>query len=121
MDSKHWLKIACYLDGKGGLEGFGADERLDGDRIHWVHMDYTHPQTAQWMHNNQVPERVIDALTAAETRPRATEIAGGLLVYLRGVNLQPGARPEDMIALRLWLGPQGVISTQKRTLVSVET
>lgn len=121
MDNKHWLKIACYLDGKGGCVRFGADEVLHADRTHWVHLDYTQPQTAEWMRNNEIPERVIEALTATETRPRASEVAGGLLVYLRGVNLQPGARPEDMIALRLWLGPNGMISTQKRTLVSVET
>ena len=67
-----------------------------------------------------VPQAVIDALTAAETRPRASEVAGGVLVYLRGVNLNPGARPEDMIALRMWVSPGGLISTQKRTLLSVE-
>lgn len=121
MDKNHWLKIACYLDGKGGSIGFGDEEKLQAERVHWVHLDYTLPQSVAWMRSNGIPERVIDALTATETRPRATEVAGGLLVYLRGVNLQPGARPEDMIALRLWLGPNGVISTQKRTLVSVET
>ncbi|MCK0152607.1 zinc transporter ZntB [Alcanivorax sp. S6407] len=121
MDKDHWLKIGCYLDGKGGCDRFGADHVLQADRTYWVHLDYTQPQSAQWMRDNVVPERVIEALTATETRPRASEVSGGLLVYLRGVNLQPGARPEDMIALRLWLGPNGVISTQKRTLVSVET
>ena len=121
MDSNHWLKIACYLDGEGGCSRFGAGDALQADRAHWVHLDYTLPQTSQWLKANGIPERVIDALTTTETRPRATEVAGGLLVYLRGVNLQPGARPEDMIALRLWLGPNGLISTQKRTLLSVET
>ena len=120
MDNNHWLKIACYLDGNGGCERFGEDAPLVLDRAHWVHLDYTQPQSAIWMRTQLVPEPVIEALTTMETRPRATEVAGGLLVYLRGVNLQPGARPEDMIALRLWLGPNGVISTQKRSLVSVE-
>lgn len=120
MDTKHWLKIACYLDGAGGCSRFGAEDTLQGDRAYWVHLDYTHPQTVPWMEASGIPSRVIEALTAAETRPRATEACGGLLVYLRGVNLQPGARPEDMIALRLWLGPQGLVSTQKRTLLSVE-
>ncbi|MZR61880.1 zinc transporter ZntB [Alcanivorax sp. DP30] len=121
MDNNSWLKIGCYLDGEGGGTTFGPEERLKSDQCYWAHLDYTHPQTVSWMEANGVPGRVIEALTAAETRPRAIEVAGGLLVYLRGVNLQPGARPEDMIALRLWLGPHGVISTQKRTLVSVQT
>ncbi len=121
MDKNNWLKIGCYLNGQGGSTPLGADDALQSDRTHWVHLDYTQPQTMSWLHRNEIPSRVIEALTATETRPRASEVAGGLLVYLRGVNLQPGARPEDMIALRLWLGPHGVISTQKRTLMSVET
>ena len=121
MDKEHWFKIACYLDGQGGCPPFDSGDELQSERTHWVHLDYTQQQSTAWMHANKVPERVIEALTASETRPRASEVAGGLLVYLRGVNLQPGARPEDMIALRLWLGPHGVISTQKRTLLTVET
>ena len=121
MDKNPWLKIACYLDGRGGRTVFGTDEALQSDRTHWVHLDYTEQASADWMSANGIPDGVIEALTAAETRPRASEVHGGLLVYLRGVNLHPGARPEDMIALRLWLGPHGVITTQKRTLVTVET
>jgi len=38
---------------------------------------------------------------------------------LRGVNLNPGADPEDMIAIRLWLDETCVISTGKRILASI--
>ena len=121
MNESHWLKIALTLDGQGGATGFDAQARLSETSPYWVHLDYTQPQSEQWLEQQSIPPMVITALTASETRPRATEVAGGLLVYLRGVNLHPGARPEDMIALRLWVGPQGVISTQKRTLLSLVT
>ncbi|MBQ23525.1 zinc transporter ZntB [Alcanivorax sp.] len=121
MNESHWLKIALTLDGQGGATGFDAQARLSETSPYWVHLDYTQPQSEQWLEQQSIPAMVITALTATETRPRATEVAGGLLVYLRGVNLHPGARPEDMIALRLWVGPQGLISTQKRTLLSLVT
>ncbi len=121
MNESHWFKIALTLDGQGSATGFDAQARLSETSPYWVHLDYTQPQSEQWLEQQCIPPMVIKALTTSETRPRATEVAGGLLVYLRGVNLHPGARPEDMIALRLWVGPQGVISTQKRTLKSLTT
>ncbi len=62
---------------------------------------------------------MLEALFATDTRPRAADVGGGLLIYLRGVNLAPGARPEDMIAVRLWIRNGLIISTQKRQLLTL--
>ena len=43
----------------------------------------------------------------------------GLLLTLRGVNLNPGADPEDMVALRLWVEPDRVISIRHRPVMAV--
>jgi zinc transporter len=45
----------------------------------------------------------MDALLAEETRPRSFPVGEGLVVILRGVNLDPGADPEDMVSPRLWI------------------
>ncbi|MEE2603281.1 MAG: zinc transporter ZntB [Pseudomonadota bacterium] len=120
MSDNNWLKTALQLTGNGGAQPLDPQQQLADTTGYWVHLDYTREESEQWLQNEAVPQAVIDALTAAETRPRASEVAGGVLVYLRGVNLNPGARPEDMIALRMWVSPGGLISTQKRTLLSVE-
>ncbi len=120
MSDNNWLKIALQLTGNGGAQPLDPQQQLADTTGYWVHLDYTREESEQWLQNEAVPQAVIDALTAAETRPRASEVAGGVLVYLRGVNLNPGARPEDMIALRMWVSPGGLISTQKRPLLSVE-
>jgi zinc transporter len=44
---------------------------------------------------------------------------GGLLVILRGVNLNPGADPEDMIAVRSWISHNRIISMRARTVMAV--
>ncbi|MGR3571134.1 zinc transporter ZntB, partial [Brevirhabdus sp.] len=56
---------------------------------------------------------------AEETRPRTTPIADGALMILRGVNLNEGAEPEDMVSIRLWVDAHRIISLQKRQLRAV--
>lgn len=62
---------------------------------------------------------VIDALTAGETRPRCTVHENGVILTLRGVNLHPGAAPEDMISIRLWLSDHQIVSVWMRPLFAV--
>jgi zinc transporter len=62
---------------------------------------------------------VVNSLTAAETRPRARHLGGGVLVILRGVNLNEGERPEDMLSLRCWLEPGRLITVRKRKSIAV--
>ena len=63
---------------------------------------------------------MIDGLLANETRPRCDSYADGILLNLRGVNLHPGAEPEDMVSIRLWVDEHRVISTRLRRLMAVE-
>ncbi len=65
-------------------------------------------------------DRVVEALTAPETEPRVVAIGDGLLIILRGVNLLPGGRPEDMVSLRLWVTREIAVSVALRRLMSVE-
>ncbi len=62
---------------------------------------------------------VIHALTAQETRPRCTVRGDGVLLLLRGVNLNPGAAPEDMVSVRLWLQAHRVVGVWLRPLRAV--
>lgn len=122
MDANpEWVKQALQLDGKGGARGFTLGGALPNtDRPLWVHLDYTFEAAQSWLYAQPaVPDLVVDALLTQETRPRAAEVGGGLLVYLRGVNLYPDARPEDMIAVRLWTRGNLIVSTQKRQLATV--
>jgi len=42
------------------------------------------------------------------------------MVVLRGVNLNPGQQPEDMVALRFWIEDHRVITLRHRHLLSVD-
>jgi zinc transporter len=60
-----------------------------------------------------------EALLAEETRPRTFSSADGVLVIFRGVNLNPGADPEDMVGLRIWFEKDRIITVRLRRLLAV--
>ena len=41
------------------------------------------------------------------------------MIALRGVNLNPNSKPEDMVSIRLYISPNLIISTRKRDLLSI--
>ena len=43
-----------------------------------------------------------------------------MLIALRGVNLEPNSKPENMISIRLYISKNMIISTSRRTLMSIE-
>lgn len=116
--------IAAYLldrQGRGRRTGWPEVESWQpGQGLLWVHLDYTSPRAEHWIREQSgLTGIVAEALLAEESRPRINTFDSGLLVTLRGVNLNPGADPEDMVSLRLWLDSDRIISTRKRKLLSV--
>ncbi|MGB7319271.1 MAG: zinc transporter ZntB [Planktotalea sp.] len=85
----------------------------------WQHFDLADPDLPDWL-LTQVDPLVAKALLAAETRPRVDRIGEGLIVTLRGVNLNTGAEPEDMVSLRLWVTKEQIISVRKRRLMALD-
>src|SRR5690606_4717595 len=119
------LVHALQLDGHGGATFYENAQALalsgsEGGLL-WLHFDYTDPEAQRWvMEESGLSAVSADALLAPETRPRVTPMHDGLLIYLRGVNHDPTADPEDMIAIRMVVQKHRIISTQKRGLLSVQ-
>ena len=114
--------VAYLFDGSGGARQLDADELAawtPEQGVLWAHLNFTRPEDQRWLNESSLDRLVVDALLADETRPRTTAIGEGLLVSLRGVNLTPGAEPEDMVSIRLWVEKGRVISAWRRTLLSV--
>ena len=117
------LIAGFVLDGKGGGQEVGweaiAAWRPD-QGVLWVHLDRGHERAWQWVETQSGLDPITtDALLAEETRPRTFSTAQGLLVILRGVNLNPGADPEDMVSLRLYVDDDRIISIRLRKLMAV--
>ncbi|MBI1300328.1 MAG: zinc transporter ZntB [Alphaproteobacteria bacterium] len=113
---------AFLLEGEGSeLSHSEIASKLEGEELAWVHLDANHDCARDWLIKNAdyIDDLIIDALLAEETRPRLVEYGEGFLVNLRGVNLNPGMDPEDMVSIRLWIDEHRIISLQRRQLRAV--
>ena len=112
------------LDRKGGrkvIDAAGIAEWTPEQGILWVHIDINDAASRNWLEKQSgLPFRTSEALLATETRPRSHVSQSGSLVVLRGVNTNPGDDPEDMVAVRIWIEPNRIISTRRRKLLSVQ-
>ena len=114
---------AYLLNGEGGRALSGWDEVRGwqpGQGVLWVHLDREQRGTEEWLEQESgLDFWVTEALLAEETRPRVVLSNDSLLVFLRGVNLNPGAEPEDMVSVRLWSDGKRIISTRVRRVFAV--
>lgn len=119
------LALKFVFDGKGGIRTSSEDMRQTiadvepGAAFVWLHINKNDPDVGEWLVDAGVDQFVAEALLAVETRPRCTVHGDGAVLNLRGVNLNPGAEPEDMISIRLWIEKDRVISLWGRPLTAV--
>ena len=86
---------ALSLSGSGAVRsidpGHACTQPPEG-QFTWVHLDGKEAETTRWLQQHgHLPETVVAALTAVETRPRSEKFAEGALVNLRG--LHPAGEP----------------------------
>lgn len=123
MDEQDGLICAVILDGKGGgteiawpeIESWSADQGLL-----WVHLDRTGARAKDWLRQKSGIDPVIcQTMLQEEVRPRVLTVGEAMLVVLRGVNLNPGADPEDMVGVRVWLERDRIVTLRYRRLMAV--
>jgi len=123
MTNSDGLLYAFILDGKGGGRAVGWPEIeswTPDQGILWVHLDRRTRQTVEWLRNKSGIDPVMcETLLQDEVRPRVLNLEETMLVTLRGVNLNPGADPQDMVGVRVWLEPNRIVSLRHRRLMAV--
>jgi zinc transporter len=96
------------LDTKGGKAAFT-----------WTHLNRAAPETSQWLIDSGLDGFVIDALTAEETRPRCTVHGAGVLLNLRGVNLDSDETSQELVSIRFWIEEKRIISVFIRPSIAI--
>ncbi|MCC7258289.1 MAG: zinc transporter ZntB [Gammaproteobacteria bacterium] len=114
------LVWAYLLDRRGGGSRVGWETLATwqpAQGLLWAHFDISEPGPETWLEERSGMEpQIAAALLAEDTRPRSASSRNGLLVILRGVNLNPGAEPDDMVSVRVWLERDRIITTRRRQL-----
>lgn len=121
-DEPGGLISAIILDGTGGgreLDWDGIAAWRPEQGLLWVHLDFRASRAMEWVRANVNDSEAAETLLADETRPRSVAVAERLLVSLRGVNLNPESDPEDMVSVRMWLGPDRIVTTRHRRILAM--
>lgn len=106
----------------GQAHKVSVKEALDcGDAMAWVHLTTTAEHAQTWLRDEaRLPEYLIEALTAQETRPRCDAFDDGAFVNLRG-RTEEELDPSDMLAsVRIWAEKGRVISVTRKHLLATD-
>lgn len=86
----------------------------------WVNLCRDQEDAGGFLHSVcRLDTHVISALLALDTRPVFFVEDDHLLLVLRGINLNPGADPIDMVSVRCWFGPQRVITVISHRVMAI--
>lgn len=105
-----------------GLNADEAQATLSDPNAVWVHLDATRPDARDWL-EAALPDlepMIADNLFAASTRPGLVEYGDGALIVLRGMNLNEGKRPEDMVSIRIWITAGAIVSVGLQRLRALD-
>lgn len=119
------LVCAFRFDGEGGATQITWDDIKSagpkGAPFEWIHIQHPRDPHHHWLLPQYgIDETVRAALLAEETRPRFLYHEDGILLNLRGVNLNPGADPDDMVSIRMFITDDRIVSVRLRRLMAVE-
>lgn len=70
--------FAWLLDGRGGVKPLEDNDVIDSQHLCWLHLNYTHPDSARWLASTPLlPNNVRDALAGESSRPRVSRLGKG--------------------------------------------
>ena len=113
--------FAWRLDGKGGVKPLEPDDVIDAQHPCWLHLNYTNQESAQWLASTpQLPNSVRNALAGESLRPRVSRVGEGTLITLRCINGSTDERPDQLVAVRVYMDERMIISTRQRKVLALD-
>jgi zinc transporter len=112
----------AYRVRDGKAERLEVKEALTCDAgLIWVHLNTNNDHAQTWLAEEaKAPDYIVDALTAAETRPRCEAFGEGAILNLRGRSSEELVSSDPLASLRIWALAGRVISVSRRALIAVD-
>ncbi|WEK44402.1 MAG: CorA family divalent cation transporter [Candidatus Sphingomonas colombiensis] len=91
-------------------------------RLAWIHLSATNAEAAAWLRDQaQLPEYLVEALIAQETRPRCDGFEAGAFLNLRGRTEEDIDSSDLLASVRIWATKGRVISVTRKHLLATDT
>jgi zinc transporter len=124
MSNDRGLICAYLLDGQGGgtaLDWAGVEAWRPDEGVLWMHLDRSDFDARRWLRDTSgIDSIIVDSLLAKGSRPRTTVIGQSLLVFLRGINLNPEEDPVHMVSMRMYAEEKRVVTIRRQHLMAVD-
>lgn len=114
------MKQFAYLADAQGVHTLtldkAAEDKANGHLL-WVHLDANDSATRAYLTTRlDLPDIVVNALTAVETRPRCEAIGEGALINLRGPSLAEEQEADELVSIRIWTERGRIVSVSRFTM-----
>ena len=111
--------FAVILDKKGSAKKVPLQKRLaDEKRPIWIHLDGSATEKLEHYKKQKVSAPIVEHLSNQETTPRCAHYKNGLMVTLRGLNVNADA-DDDMVAVHIWLTKNRLITAADQPVAAV--
>ncbi|UBX30544.1 zinc transporter ZntB [Arsenophonus apicola] len=112
---------AYQLDGEGGFITIDVNAEATPQMPFWLHYDYRNKASYQWIkHSALFNSTIKDGLTGNINRLRIIRTGDGTLINLQTINKNIGDRPEQLVAFRIYINNQIIVSSRHRKVKSLE-
>ncbi|NNE51479.1 MAG: zinc transporter ZntB [Sulfitobacter sp.] len=99
-----------YPDGRAEAV---TDDALCGEEgYRWWHFDLSDPDLEPWAYAN-LHEVPAGSLVQNQTRPRCDQFRDGLILNLRGINMNEGMDADEMISIRMYVQENLLITVRR--------
>ncbi len=103
-----------------GTANVPSDTALTGPGTYrWWHYDLSDPDLAEWV-ATALPAIPAGALVQPETRPRCDRYQDGLILNLRGINMNEGQHADQMVSVRMWVEESVIITVRLRKVFAID-
>ena len=111
----------CVFDiSEDGTTSIPDSQDLTGPaRYRWWHFDLADPKLPDWCETH-LPIIPASTLLQPETRPRCDTYEDGLILNLRGINMNAGQQAEEMVSIHMWVTDAVIITVRMRKVFAID-
>ena len=113
-------QFAYVLDKKGGAQKVSSRQvSLTEKNPIWIHLDSQEEEDRVFLKKCKINPTVLEHLLTPETAPRCVRHAHGLMVTLRGLNVNQNT-DDELVAVHIWLTKKCLITVASQPVAAVE-